>query len=87
MDGTYTLIISSPEGKIFEGQVFFLSLRGADGDLAILKDHIPFSTTVVPCTCKIELEDGSEKFGKLDSGILTVSKDKTILLSSNFIWQ
>ena len=56
------------------------------GDLAILKDHIPFSTTVKPCKVKIELENGDEKYADIESGILTVSKEKTILLSSSFKW-
>ena len=45
-----------------------LTLRGADGDLAILAGHIPFITSVQPCDCKIELEDGSEKIGHTHGG-------------------
>lgn len=87
MDNLYTLIISSPDGKMFEDKVSFLSLRGINGDLAILKNHIPFSTTIVPSTCKIICEDESTKYADIKSGILTVSKDKTIILSSDFSWK
>ena len=84
---TYNLIISSPDGHIFDDQVYFLSLRGANGDLAILKDHIPFSTTVKPSKVKIELKDGTEKYAEIESGILTLSKENTILLSTSFKWK
>lgn len=81
---TFLLAISSPDGDIFKGKVRFLSLRGAEGDLAIMAGHIPFVTTVVPCEVKIILEDETEKVGKADGGILTVGSDMVTLLSGSF---
>lgn len=83
-DSTYRLIISSPDGNIFDDDVYFLSLRGEQGDLAILKGHIPFTTPVKKGKVKIELKDSSEKYGDIESGTLIVSKERTILLSTNF---
>ena len=65
-------------------KVRFLSLRGAEGDLAVMAGHIPFVTTVKPCEVKIILEDDSEKIGKTDGGILTVGSDMVTLLSGSF---
>ncbi len=81
---TYTLKISSPDGDVFEGEVVSLMLRGAEGDLAVLSDHIPFITSVKAGGCKIELDDGTEKIGHTDGGILTVSDDAVTLLSGSF---
>lgn len=87
MTKTFKLTISSPEGHIFEDDVYSISLRGSNGDLAILPNHIPFATTVKPSTVKIILNDNTVKLAKIKSGVLTVSKENTILLSTNFKWQ
>lgn len=82
----YLLTISSPDGNLLNEKVKRLSLRGAEGDLSILAGHTPFVTTVKPCNCKIELANGDEKYGHIDGGLLTVSEDGVILLSSTFHW-
>ncbi len=82
----YLLIISSPDGELFRGEVTALFVRGADGDLAVLAGHAPFATMVKPCECRIVKADGEEISGKTDGGILTVSKDKVIFLTGSFKW-
>ena len=83
---SFLLKISSPEGDLFCGDVVKLSVRGTEGDLAVMAGHIPFVSYVKPCDCKIELEDGSEKIGHIQGGVLTVAKDKVILLSGDLTW-
>lgn len=83
---TFHLIIASPDGNRFDGEAQALYLRGADGDLAVLAGHVPLVTSVVPCTCKLVLEDGTEKEGATDGGLLTVSKERTTLISGSFHW-
>ena len=81
---TFLLIISSPDGDIFRDNVVSLSVRGVEGELAVLAGHVPFVTTVKPCECKIELESGDIKTGHTDGGILTVGTDKVAFLSGSF---
>ena len=83
---SYLLKISSPEGDLFSGNVVMLTVRGTEGELAVMAGHVPFVSYVKPCDCKIELEDGSEKIGRIQGGVLTVSKDKVILLSGDLTW-
>lgn len=84
---TFNLVISSPDGDRFRGKAVKLTLRGSEGDLAVLAGHIPFITSVKPCDCKIELEDGTEKIGHTDGGLLTVGSESTTLLSGTFSWK
>ena len=84
---TFMLSVTSPEGKMFSGEVQMITARGVEGDLAILAGHVPFITAIKPCDCKIVLEDGSEKLGAADGGILTVSPEKVTLLSGSFQWK
>ena len=81
---TFPLTVSSPEGDLFQGDAVKLSVRGSEGELAVMAGHIPFITYVNPCVCKIETEDGEEKRGRLESGVLSVSADKVILLVGEF---
>ena len=84
---TFNLTVSSPDGDIFKDEISAIFLRGTEGEFAILAGHTPFVTSVVPCECKIQLSDGSEKKANTEGGILTVSSDGATLLSGSFKWQ
>ena len=83
---TFRLIVSSPNGNLFDGPVVMLSVRGTEGELAVMAGHVPFVTVVAPCDCKIETEDGSQRIGHTDGGLLTVASDAVTLLSGSFSW-
>ncbi len=83
----FTLVLSSPDGDLFRGEAVMLSLRGTEGDLAIMAGHIPFLTAVVPCECKILFADGSEKRAELDGGLLNVSAETVTLLSTSAVFK
>ena len=83
----FRLTVSSPAGNLFDGEAVFLSLRGIEGDLAIMAGHVPFVTVVAPCDCKIELDDGTEMIGHTDGGMLSVARNTVTLLSGSFAWK
>ncbi|MBQ1895051.1 MAG: F0F1 ATP synthase subunit epsilon [Clostridiales bacterium] len=83
---TFDLSISSPDGTMFEGQAASLSVRGIQGDLAVLPGHIPFVTALKPCDAVIVLPDGKSKTGRIEGGILTVGQEKTTLLTGSIQW-
>lgn len=80
----FKLTVSSPNGNVFEGEAVMLTVRGADGELAVMAGHVPLVTPVLACDCKIELQDGTERFGHTDGGVLTVGTDSVTLLSGSF---
>ncbi|SCW50626.1 F-type H+-transporting ATPase subunit epsilon [Ruminococcaceae bacterium YRB3002] len=81
---TYKLTVSTPNGHVYDGDVVSLSLRGADGDLAVMAGHIPFATVVKAGDCHIETESGEIIRARVDSGILTVGTEVTVLLTGRF---
>ena len=83
----YKLVISSPEGDLFRDEAVMISVRGVEGDLAVMAGHIPFITAVKECDCVIELENGDIKTGHTDGGILNVAHDTVTLLSGSFEWK
>ena len=86
---TFKLIVSTPDGDAFNGEAYMLSVRGAEGSLAVMAGHIPFITTVKPGECRIDPagEDEHDLVGFTDGGLLTVSPDAVTLLSGSFRWQ
>ncbi len=80
----FHLIVSTPDGAVFDGRAEGLILRGALGDLAVLAGHMPMITTVKPGICRILLEDDEEKSARTEGGLLTVDKDVVTLLCSTF---
>lgn len=80
----YHLIISTPDGNVFDGEAAMLTLRGSEGDLAILAGHIPFITAVKECEGSVVFSDNTERRAKIGGGILTVNKNVTTLLTSDF---
>lgn len=83
---TYKLIISTPDGSVFDGEAEVLVVRGTEGELAVMAGHIPFITAIKPCECKVVLSEQQEKTATIGGGILTVAQDKTTLLCSDFKW-
>ena len=81
----FPLVISSPDGDLFRGDILKITLRGSEGDLAILAGHIPFVTAVKAGKVKIELDD-EDRFGMTDGGLLSVSESTVTLLSGSFTW-
>ena len=82
---TFKLKVTSPEGGIFDGEAVCLSVRGAEGDLAVMAGHTQFITAVKPCECKIYLPDEKVRTGKTDGGMLTVGKEETVFLCGSFM--
>ena len=80
---TYPLVVSSPDGDVFRGEVLSLSLRGSEGELAIMANHTPFITAIKAGKIKLELED-EDKFAETDGGILNVTATTVHILSGSF---
>ena len=83
---TYNLIISTPDGSVFDDMAEALVVRGTEGELAVMAGHVPFITAVKAGDCKVILPDETEKTATIGGGILTVQNDKTTLLCSDFKW-
>ena len=84
---TFLLNISSPDGKLFSGQVVSIILRGVEGEFAVLADHIPFITSIVPGKCIIELEDGTVKNGATEGGLITVGQNDVTYLTAGVTFE
>ena len=80
----FKLIVSTPQGNMLEKDVIMLSVRGVEGSLAIMANHIPFITTTKDGEIKIIDAEGDEIMATASSGMLTVTKESTTLLCGTF---
>ena len=81
---TFHLTISSPDGNIFDGEIYKLDVRGVEGELAIMAGHVPFVTSVKSAPCVVWMDDDTPKKAYSEGGLLTVDKDKTTYISGSF---
>lgn len=80
----FKLVISTPQGNVYENNVIMLSLRGTEGSLAIMANHIPFITTTKDGEIKIIDSEENEILANAGSGLLTVTNDNVTLLCGTF---
>jgi len=83
----FELTISSPDGDLFRGEARKLIVRGTEGDLAVMAGHAPFVTAIKKGRCVVETAEGERKTGLIESGLLTVGKEKTTVLTSAVKWE
>ena len=76
----FKLVISSPQGKIYDGNAIRLSVRGIEGELSIMKGYIPFITIVKEGKCRVETDRKEVQFFFTSGGLLFVAKEVVNLL-------
>lgn len=86
MMNTFRLLISSPDGIYFDADAVKITIRGIEGDLAVMHGHTPFVTVLKPYDCIVETADCSEKTGHTDGGLLSVHDNTATLISESFKW-
>ncbi|MGN0778695.1 MAG: FoF1 ATP synthase subunit delta/epsilon [Aristaeellaceae bacterium] len=84
---TFQLNISSPDGKIFEGAVRRITVRGVEGDLAVMAGHVPFMTAVRAGDCVLHMADDSIRRSHTEGGLLTVAREGVTFLTSALTWE
>lgn len=77
----FRMTISTPDGNLFDGDIQSISLRGTEGELAVMAGHTPFVTITKPGVCKLLLEDNTETSFETEEGILSVWENKARLVT------
>ena len=83
---TFALKIATPDGNCYDAPAVSLTVRGCEGELAVLAGHVPFVTAVKPSDCRVETEQGELRIGHTEGGILSVGTDRVTLLCGSFRW-
>ena len=76
----FHLSIITIDKKIFEGRVLQVTVPGIEGQLSILKNHLPLITALKEGTTEIKFEDKEKKF-PIQKGILEVRPNEVVILA------
>lgn len=77
----FNLTIISLKEILYDGAVISVSVPGVEGELTILKDHIPLITLLKAGQIKIKSGDTEHLFN-IQKGLLEVNPNKTTILIS-----
>ena len=80
----FHLTVSSPDGNKFDGDAVQLTVRGTEGEFAVLAGHVPFVTSVIKANCAIWTDEDTKLEAYSDGGILCVSEVGTTFISGSF---
>ena len=81
------LQIAAPDGMRFDGDAVQISVRGIDGELAVLADHIPFVTALKAGECRVYVDEKEIRYADYSGGMISVSKDIVRMISNDFRWK
>ena len=69
----------------YDGEVEMVEIRTTEGDMGILKGHIPLTAVLVPGILKLE-ENNNQKVAAVHDGFVEILKDKVIVLAEACEW-
>lgn len=82
----FNLEIVTPSRKFFDEDIEMLVVRTIDGDIAILKNHIPLVTPLAIGILKLNNPDGTHKIATICGGYMEVTKEKTTIVTDSAEW-
>ncbi|MBQ3842983.1 MAG: ATP synthase F1 subunit epsilon [Ruminiclostridium sp.] len=81
----FKLQIITPDGVIFDGMTENVIVRTTVGDKGILAHHEPYVAAITISKFKVKI-NGEFRYGAISSGVIKVSKDKTVILAQSCEW-
>lgn len=77
---TFMLEIVTPERKVYDQEVDMVVVRGAEGELGILPNHIPLVTPLMIGPLRIKRDTHTENIA-ISGGFMEVRKGKVVILA------
>lgn len=79
---TFQLEVVTPERKVYKGEATMVIVKGIDGELGIMADHVPFVTPlrIAPVTIK---RDGEDQVIAVNGGFIEVHKNHVVILAES----
>lgn len=85
MASTFLLEIVAPDRKFFTGDVQMLIIKTPEGEMGILKDHMPMVVAVAIGPIRIQ-KDGEWLEAVVSEGFMEIKQDKTVILVDTAEW-
>lgn len=81
----FQLQIISPDRIFYQGEAEMVEVKTTEGEMGILKDHIPLTAIVAPGILRIHEAEGIKEAALLD-GFIEILKDKVTVLAESCEW-
>ena len=85
MEENFRIEIISPEKIIFSGDVNMTILPSYEGEMSILKDHIPIITFLRPGIIKVNKKEGSPEEFFVEDGTVEFFNNNLVILSASIV--
>ena len=85
-DNLFKLKIISPERTFYEGEVTMFECRTTEGEIGILKNHIPLTAVLAPGVARIMEPDKENAKAALISGFIEILQDEVTVLAEIAEW-
>lgn len=85
MANTFNLEIVTPDRKFFSGEIETVVLKTPEGEIGVLKDHMPMVVAVAIGPIRIQ-KDGDWLEAVLSEGFMKIMQDKTVILVDTAEW-
>ena len=85
-DRAFALKIITPDRVFYEGEAIMVELRTTEGEIGILKNHIPLTSVVAPGIIRIRVTDDEVKTAALISGFVEILGDSVTILAEVIEW-
>ncbi|MDE7298350.1 MAG: ATP synthase F1 subunit epsilon [Lachnospiraceae bacterium] len=81
----FRLQVIAPDRIFLDGEADMIELTTTEGEIGVLKDHIPLTAIVAPGILRIK-KDGEEREAALHEGFLEILGDKVVILAESCEW-
>ena len=81
----FRLQVISPDRIFYDGDVEMVELKTSEGEMGVLKGHIPLTAILVPGILRIK-EDGQVKKAALHDGFVEIFQDHMTILAESCEW-
>lgn len=85
-DNAFLVRIISPDRTFYEGEAVMLECRTTEGEIGILKNHIPLTAVLAPGVCRIKESETEVKVAALIGGFIEILQDSVTILAEIAEW-
>ncbi len=82
----FRLRIITPDRVFYENDVIMVELRTTEGEIGVLKKHIPLTSVIAPGVIRIKENDTDVKIAALHSGFVEILQDGVTILAEIIEW-
>lgn len=85
-DNAFKIKIISPDRTFYEGEAIMFECRTTEGEIGILKNHIPLTAVLAPGVARIKESETEVKVAALIGGFIEILQDQVTVLAEIAEW-